>query len=67
MRKVSRGIVVALLSLLIGSVSAAAATLKVSSFPSGAQVSVDGVNTGKVTPMNISLTEGDHLVTVQIS
>ena len=51
MRKVSRGIVVALLSLLIGSVSAAAATLKLSSFPSGAQVSVDGVNTGKVTPI----------------
>jgi uncharacterized protein DUF1566/PEGA domain-containing protein len=47
-------------------VPALAATLKVSSFPSGAQVSVDGVNTGKVTPMNISLPEGDRLVTVQI-
>jgi uncharacterized membrane protein YgcG len=45
---------------------AAAATLKVSSFPSGAQVSIDGVNTGKVTPMNVALTEGDHAVAVQI-
>jgi PEGA domain len=31
-----------------------------------AQVLVDGVNTGKVTPMNVSLPEGDHVVTVQI-
>ena len=45
---------------------AAAATLKVSSFPSGAQVLVDGVNTGKITPMNVSLAEGDHAITVQI-
>src|SRR3712207_2447092 len=45
---------------------AAAATLKVTSFPTGAQVIVDGVNTGKVTPMNISLPDGDHVVTVQI-
>ena len=43
-----------------------AATLKVSSFPSGAQVLVDGVNTGKVTPMSIALSEGDHSVTAQI-
>ena len=43
-----------------------AATLKVSSFPSGAQVSIDGVNTGKVTPMNAALTEGEHSVTVAI-
>ena len=46
--------------------SAAAATLKVSSFPSGAQVLVDGADTGKVTPMNVSLPEGDHVVTVRI-
>ena len=44
----------------------AAATLKVSSFPAGAQVWVDGVNTGKVTPMNISLSEDEHVITVQI-
>jgi hypothetical protein len=45
---------------------AAAGTLKVTSFPSGAEVIVDGVNTGKVTPMNIALSEGDHLIVVQI-
>ena len=44
----------------------AAATLKVSSFPSGAQVLIDGTNTGKVTPMNVALTKGNHLVRVQI-
>jgi hypothetical protein len=44
----------------------AAGALKVTSFPSGAQVIVDGVNTGKVTPMSISLAEGDHTVTVQL-
>jgi hypothetical protein len=40
--------------------------LKVTSFPSGAQVIVDGVNTGKTTPMSISLSVGDHTVTVSI-
>lgn len=36
--------------------------LKVTSFPSGANVSVDGVDTGKLTPMNISLPVGQHTV-----
>jgi hypothetical protein len=40
--------------------------LKVTSFPSGAQVTVDGVTTGKTTPMSISLSIGEHLVTVSI-
>jgi hypothetical protein len=57
-------IVVLLASFSVTAVEAA--TLKVSSFPSGAQVSIDGVNTGKVTPMNVSLSEGDHSVTVAI-
>jgi hypothetical protein len=52
--------------LASGATALEAATLKVSSFPSGAQVIVDGVDTGKVTPMNISLPEGDHVVSVQI-
>jgi hypothetical protein len=38
--------------------------LKVNSFPAGAQVMVDGQPTGKVTPMSISLSVGDHTVTV---
>ena len=41
-------------------------SLKVTSFPSGAQVTVDGVNTGKTTPMSTSLSVGDHTVTVSI-
>src|SRR5205809_4484953 len=41
--------------------------LKVTSFPSGARVSVDGVDTGKVTPMSVSLTTGDHTVVVSIA
>src|SRR5712692_7922097 len=40
--------------------------LKVTSFPSGANVSVDGVDTGKVTPMNISVAVGAHIVVVSI-
>jgi hypothetical protein len=55
-----------LLTTLMTAAPAAAATLKVSSFPSGAEVSIDGVNTGKVTPMTVALTEGDHVVTVSI-
>jgi PEGA domain len=35
--------------------------LKVTSFPSGANVSVDGVDTGNVTPMSISLAVGTTL------
>jgi len=52
--------------LLLGAGPIHAGVLKVTSFPSGAQVIVDGVNTGKVTPMSVSLAEGDHTVTVQI-
>lgn len=40
--------------------------LKVTSFPSGANVSVDGVDTGKLTPMNISVAVGLHTVVVSI-
>jgi hypothetical protein len=60
----SISIVVLLASFSVTAVEAA--TLKVSSFPSGAQVSIDGVNTGRVTPMNVSLSEGDHSVNVAI-
>jgi len=40
--------------------------LKVTSFPSGANVSVDGVDTGKVTPMSVSVAVGAHTVMVSI-
>jgi len=40
--------------------------LKVTSFPSGAHVAVDGVDTGKVTPMSVSVAVGQHTVVVSI-
>src|SRR5260370_14158414 len=40
--------------------------LKVQSLPSGANVSVDGKDQGKVTPMSISLSVGKHAVVVFI-
>ncbi|OGQ59835.1 MAG: hypothetical protein A3G39_01140 [Deltaproteobacteria bacterium RIFCSPLOWO2_12_FULL_43_16] len=58
---------VSLQSLQPTSSFAATGALKVTSFPSGAEVIVDGASTGKVTPMSVSLTEGEHLITVQIS
>jgi hypothetical protein len=45
---------------------AANGTLKVTSFPTGAEVWVDGAFTGKVTPMSVSLAEGVHEVTVKL-
>ncbi|MFA5897518.1 MAG: PEGA domain-containing protein [Hyphomicrobium sp.] len=41
-------------------------SLKVRSFPSGAAVVIDGVPTGKVTPMNTRLSVGDHTVTIAV-
>jgi hypothetical protein len=55
---------------LVGAAVPAAAqsgALKVTSFPSGARVSVDGVDTGKVTPMSISLPVGEHTVSVSLA
>lgn len=40
--------------------------LKVTSFPSGSNVSVDGNDTGKVTPMSVSVSVGTHTVVVSI-
>jgi hypothetical protein len=40
--------------------------LKVTSFPSGAKVTVDGTDSGKTTPMSTSLSIGDHTVEVSI-
>src|SRR5947199_8112440 len=41
-------------------------SLKVTSFPSGAHVFVDGADTGKVTPMNVSVSVGTHTVVVSV-
>ncbi len=40
--------------------------LKVTSFPSGANVFVDSVDTGKVTPMTVSEPVGTHTITVSL-
>lgn len=40
--------------------------LRVTSFPSGANVSVDGTDTGKVTPMHMEVSVGSHKVKVFI-
>jgi len=56
------------LALAVAATSAAAqnGVLKVTSFPSGATVSIDGVDTGKVTPMSTSLSIGNHTVVVSL-
>ena len=54
---------------LAATVSSAAAqngALKVTSFPSGAAVSVDGVDTGRLTPMSVNLPVGNHTVVVSL-
>jgi hypothetical protein len=38
----------------------------VTSYPSGADVWVDGVNTNKTTPMSVSLSVGEHVVRVEV-
>ncbi len=43
-----------------------AQSLHVTSFPDGANVLIDGVDTGKVTPMSVGLAAGDHTVVVQL-
>src|SRR5688500_10132922 len=59
---------VALLVVLWSLTLAAAGngSLKVTSFPSGAEVWVDGANTGNGTPISVRLPEGDHLITVRL-
>src|SRR5262245_34298926 len=59
-------VIMVLAAFVMRAAPVAAGTLKVTSFPSGAQVIVDGVDTGKVTPMNVSLADGDHVVIVRI-
>lgn len=52
--------------VLSASLYAQNGALKVSSFPAGASIAVDGANTGKTTPATISLSVGDHSVVVSI-
>ena len=59
-RRTALRVAIAIALALVGGVPtlAMSGALKVTSFPSGAQVLVDGVDTGKVTPMSISVSEG---------
>lgn len=59
-------VIVGLLAWLAAPAAAQNGALKVTSFPSGALVTIDGTSTGKVTPMSTSLTVGDHSVTVSL-
>lgn len=59
------GIAVAV-AMLCSAAHAQNGALKVTSFPSGASVSIDGADTGKTTPMSVSLSVGDHNVVVSI-
>ena len=58
------GSVVLLLSVAV--LAQSGGSLKVSSFPSGANVWVDGVDTSKVTPMTVGVMVGTHKVVIQI-
>jgi len=54
------------LAAAVTSSMAQSGALKVTSFPSGASVSVDGVDTGRLTPMSINLPIGNHIVVVSL-
>lgn len=57
----------AVLLLTLFASTAFGQSLHVSSFPDGANVLIDGVDTKKVTPMQTSLAAGTHTVVVQLS
>lgn len=58
------GLIIAFAALLFAQTGNG--SLKVTSFPTGADVSIDGTDTGKLTPMSTSLAVGDHTVVVSI-
>ena len=69
--KTSRWIVGCLYLLVVLGTSATVfaqgnGSLKVTSYPSGAKVSIDGVDTGKTTPMSESVSVGTHTVVVMV-
>src|SRR5262249_30216239 len=59
-------LLVAIIAAMVVPAAAANGVLRVTALPSGALVAVDGIPTGKVTPMSITLPVGDHAVTVSI-
>jgi PEGA domain/Collagen triple helix repeat (20 copies) len=70
-RRISRTVWMAVLSAAFLLMSGTAhadehGRLRVTSFPTGAHVSVDGADTGKFTPMSYSVRVGKHTVTVSM-
>jgi hypothetical protein len=61
-------VVLCLLCVIVesGFAQSASGSLKVTSYPTGATVAIDGAQTGKTTPMSASLTVGDHTVVVAV-
>lgn len=57
-------LITVVIATLVSPAYAQNGALRVSSFPAGAAVSIDGVATGKVTPMSAALPVGEHTVTV---
>jgi hypothetical protein len=70
MKSTAWNVVLVRMAIVLAMTAAPAAgqsgALKVTSFPTGAVVIIDGIPTGKVTPMSVSLPIGDHLVEVAI-
>ena len=65
MKSLTRSLCFAFCLALTASVAYAQnGSLKVTSFPDGATVIVDGVATGRVTPTSINLPVGDHAVSI---
>ena len=60
-------VIVAVIGAMPAPAAAQNGVLKVTSFPSGAAVAVDGASTGKITPMSVTLPAGPHTVTVSVS
>src|SRR6202167_4998271 len=54
-------------AFVVGHLTQLMATLSVSSTPAGANVYIDGRDTGKVTPAQVSVDKGQHLVLVRKS
>ena len=61
----SRFLTIAVLCLLPSTLYAAKGTLRITSYPAGATVYVDGNSTGKLTPAKLSVLIGNHEVTVK--
>lgn len=57
---------VVLCLMVTGAFAQGNGSLKVTSYPTGAAVAIDGVSTGKVTPMSESVPVGEHTVTVRV-